>query len=120
KVDVVQCEVTYINDFIQGSGWNSFSEAMSLFSVWCNKGTTGFLPELESFGMNGSFLMANRKGRLHFAAQHVMRELDRKQAIQLRLTARGSPGNSEDTQVLEWLDSAREWIVRGFTDLTSE
>lgn len=119
-IDVTQCELTYVNDFTQGQEWERFAESMALFAHWVNKGSVGFLPQLETFNMNGSFQISNGNGRLHFASRHLLRQIDRKQVVQLRLTARGKPDTGEDSSILEWFDLAREWIVRGFADLTSD
>jgi hypothetical protein len=39
--------------------------------------------------------------------------------VQLRLTARGLPDGQDLDGVLAWMDLGREWIVRGFADITS-
>jgi len=41
------------------------------------------------------------------------------EAVQLRLTARGAPDTPDLDGVLAWMDVGREWIVRGFADITS-
>ena len=118
-IESVLCEMTYVNDFVCGNDWNAFPEAMSLFSNWNNKGSGSFLPALETFNMNGSFLMPFTKGRLSFSAQHMLRQLDSKQVVQLSLVARGNPASDSDDDISNWMDLGREWIVRGFADLTS-
>lgn len=117
--DVKQCEVTYVNDIGKGDAWQSFSESLKLFSPWWGKGTEGFLPPPESLNVAGSFLIPDERGRLHFAARHVIRKIDLQEAIQLRLTARGKPESSKDEDLLSWIDMGHDWIVRGFADLTS-
>jgi hypothetical protein len=118
-IDVKQCEVTYVNDIPRGEGWTTVSDSLSLFSPWWGKGSEGFLPLPETVTVIGSFLLPEERGRLHFAAHHVRRQLDQRDVVQLRLTARGKPDSSADSSVLSWMDLGREWIVRGFTDLTS-
>jgi uncharacterized protein (TIGR04255 family) len=119
QIEAIQAEVTYVNDFVQGEDWNLFPESACLLSNWASKGSTNFLPALETLNLNGSFRMPSGKGRLHFAAQHVLRQRDSKQVVQLRLVARGIPESTADDDVLKWIDFSREWIVCGFTDLTS-
>jgi uncharacterized protein (TIGR04255 family) len=118
-IDVQQCEITYVNDIIKGEGWNNMSQALELFAHWLGRGSDNFLPSPETLSIAGSFLMPEERGRLHFATQHVIRQTDQQQAIQLRLVARGKPQSSDDRDILSWMDESREWIVRGFTDLTS-
>lgn len=118
-IEVQQCEITYVNDIIQGQGWNSVADMPRIFSRWSDQRSGKFLPSAESVELSGSFLMPEELGRLHFAVQHLRREIDDTQVIQLRLTARGKPGSGSDADVLEWMDHGRNWIVRGFTDLTT-
>ena len=118
-LNLQQCEVTYVNDIPRGEGWNSLPEATSLFSPWWGKYTDGFLPAPEAVNVAGSFVMPNQQGRLHFATQNLRRTRDQREVVQLRLTARGKPSGSDTASVLAWMDIGREWIVRGFTDLTS-
>lgn len=120
EIEVQQCEVTYVNDIAQGQQWQRYSDALRLLSYWQEKGTDGFLPPPETFSMSGTFEMPERSGRLHFTAQRVIRRNDNTQALQVKLIARGRPASSQDNDVLAWMDQGREWIVRGFADLTSE
>jgi len=118
---VQQCEVTYVNDILRGEGWESFSDAINLFSLPSGRFTEGFLEELETINIAGTFLMPEEyQGRLHFAIQKLRRSADQRELVQLRLTARGKPMSSDIDGALRWLDIGREWIVRGFTDLTSK
>jgi uncharacterized protein (TIGR04255 family) len=118
-IDVLQCEITYVNDIIKGEGWDGMPQALELFAHWLGTGSDGFLPPPETLNIAGSFLMPGERGRFHFATQHVMRQIDQREAIQLRLVARGKPQSSDEHDIVDWLDFGREWIVRGFTDLTS-
>jgi uncharacterized protein (TIGR04255 family) len=120
SIDVQQCEITYINDLLQGESWNTFAEALSLFAPWWKDGTDGFLPRPETLGISGSIRMPGDHGRLHFNAMHVRRQIDNRESIRLELVARGSPGVGPHADVLKWMDMGHEWIVRGFADLTSK
>lgn len=119
-VDVRQCEMTYVNHIPCGDGRVTFPKALSLLSYWSGRGSNGFLPEPETFGMSASYLMPDDSGRLHFSAQRVIRQADQRDGLQIQLDARGRPASSEDADVLTWMDLGRDWIVRGFTDLTSD
>jgi uncharacterized protein (TIGR04255 family) len=114
-----QCEVTYVNDIPRGEGWDTFAEAIKLLSPWSGTSREGFLPPPETLSISGAFVMTKEMGRLHFATQHLLRTVDDKEVLQLRLTARGKPNSGDDTDILAWMDLGREWIVRGFTDLTT-
>lgn len=119
NVDVQQAELTYVNDISQGDGWNNFGELSKLFAFWRQKGSTGFLPALETMGATGSFEMPDKRGRLHFTVQHLRRSTDQKEVIQLQLVARGKPASSRDDDLMAWLDLGHEWIVQGFVDFTT-
>ena len=120
ELTVTQCEMTYVNDIPRGEGWETYSDSLKLFSIWSGKSTDGFLRIPESLSVMGSFLMPmEHRGRLHFATQNLKRHKDQVDVVQLRLTARGDPQASDVDGILRWMDIAREWIVRGFTDLTS-
>jgi uncharacterized protein (TIGR04255 family) len=118
-INVVQCELTYVNDILRGEGWNTFGESLTLLSNWNSRGSTSFLPSPETLTIVGAFRMPEDRGRLHFATQHVLRQIDQREAIQLRLVARGRPQSTSDEDVLKWIDMGHEWIVLGFVDLTS-
>lgn len=119
EIEVQQCEVTYVNNVPKGEGWETFDQALLLFSYWSGHGTDGFLPTPEVLSMAGSFLMPNEQGRVYFSVQRVIRQEDSREGVQLQLTARGRPRSSADADVVAWMDLGREWVVRGFTDLTT-
>lgn len=119
EFNIRQCEITYVNDIPQGEGWEMFPEALRLFS-WGGLADRKFLPAPETFRTAVSYEMPGQCGRLHVTVQHVLRNTDLKQVVQLRLVARGKPESNSDDDTLIWLDRAREWIVRGFTEVTSE
>ena len=119
-IEVQQCEITYTNDLLQGQGWKTFADSLALFAPWWKAGTDGFLPLPESLGLSGSFHMPEDRGRLHFNAMHVRRQIDNKESIRLELIARGKPVTNTHDDVLNWMDLGHDWIVRGFADLTSK
>jgi uncharacterized protein (TIGR04255 family) len=118
-IDVQQCEVTYVNDVVKGEGWNTIPESLTLLSHWVAQGSDGFLPAPEQLNMAASFQIPDDQGRLHFTTQFVLRQIDNREAFQMHFVARGKPKSSSNQDVIRWLDSGREWIVRGFTDMTS-
>lgn len=122
KIGVVspqQCEVTYVNDILKDEEWKSFDESLDLFAPWWKKGSDGFLPSPENLALSGSFTFQDQSGRLHFVVQRTIRGIDNKEAVQFQLIARGKPSSENDVDLLKWMDLGHEWIVRGFTDLTS-
>ncbi len=119
KIDVQQCDVTYVNDIPLGEGWDSLSDLPKLLGVCSPLRPGSFLPMMETLFLQGSFEMPHNHGRFHFATQFLKRMTDEREVYQLRLTARGKPDSSSESDVLSWLDIGREWVVRGFADLTT-
>jgi uncharacterized protein (TIGR04255 family) len=117
--DVQQCEVQYINH-IELSGWSSFADLIDALGEW--PGTRGkeFLPIPENMSFSTSYLMPGNAGRLRIIMQPAIRSADGKPVVQLNLIARGRPSSSSTEDILNWFDVGREWIVRGFTDFTSQ
>ena len=118
-IAVQQCEITYVNYIVQGEDWETFPEALALISYWSGHGSDGFLPIPESLNMTGSFLVPDHEARLYFYVQRAIRQSDQREGLQVQLSAKGRPASGADIDVLSWMDLGREWIVRGFTDLTS-
>lgn len=120
QINITQCEVTYVNDIVKDNGWRSLKEATELFKPLCAGNPYDFLPTPETIQLNGSYLFPDRKGRLRYALGHGIRPFDKKEVVQLQLFARMRPPSSSNTDVLASIDIGREWVVRGFADITTE
>lgn len=118
--EVNQCEVTYINHIEIGRGWKSFGEVNKVVSYWHGKSLEGFLPNPEKMDLSVDYVIPGRKGRLHIVMRPGIRKEDARDILYLELTARGSPNSSSLEGILEWFDLGHEWIVRGFTDFTTQ
>lgn len=116
---VVQCELTYVNHFEIEREWQSMREMPQILTVWSGKFSEGFLPEPEAVQAGVSFLMPDHQGRLRINLQPAIRLTDRKRILQLNLVARGAPQSQDPGGISRWFDLGHEWIVRGFTDITS-
>jgi len=119
-VSVLQCEVTYINHLDVGQVLNSACGLQEVFPCWSGKTSGSFLPAPENVGFDVTYQMPNHEGRLRVSMKPAIRNQDGQEILQLTLTARGKPKGSDADSVLAWLDKGREWVVRGFTDFTSE
>ncbi len=120
RADVDLCEVTYINHIELGvGGWNVLGDIHRILTLMGEPAARSFLPQPEMFVVNTSFVMGRGQGRLHVVAQPAIRAQDRKQVLQLILTAKGSPKSPRTEDVLDWFDLGHEWIVQGFADLTA-
>ena len=117
---VQQCEVRYINHIELSEGWQTYLNVVRSLDSWPGSEVNGFLPTPEDLQATISYLMPNNKGRLRIIVEPGIRNLDAKPVLQLSLVARGRPASSMTADILEWFDLGREWIVRGFTDFTTE
>lgn len=117
---VSHCEVTYVNHLEHGTVWENFSDLPSLFPSWTGARSGAFLPDPDGLSMNMRYSLPKGQGRLRVSIQPAVRITDGKRVLEFKLTARGPAASSDTADVLKWFDLGREWIVRGFTDLTSE
>ena len=76
------------------------------------------MPPPENAGWSMQFKMPDGLGRLHTGVQRVLTMPRKNEAIRFALTARGCPAEKEEKHLEKWFKTAREWIVRGFCDLT--
>jgi uncharacterized protein (TIGR04255 family) len=115
----IECELTYINHIPKGEGWDTFDDLPRIFSdfVWTQK-MDRFLPNPESVQWQAAFPLPDKKGKLSINLKQATRTEDKVQIFVFELIARGI-GETKIDNIQEWFDVAREWIVRGFTDLTT-
>jgi uncharacterized protein (TIGR04255 family) len=116
-----QYELTYINHISEGEGEQfprDIGHYIPLFA-WASAQSSAFLPPPESAGTHIRFTLPESKGRLHVTIGHGIRKTDQQRIIVLELTARGS-AKPDWADMDEWFALGHEWIVRGFTDLTSQ
>lgn len=116
---ITQCEVTYVNHIARSNGWESSEDLPQVFPCWSGENSGNFLPTPESVVLNSNYVLPNQQGRLHIEAEPAIREADAQEVLQLKLTVRGRPASSSLSDILNWFDLGREWVVRGFTDFTS-
>jgi uncharacterized protein (TIGR04255 family) len=116
-IRINQCEVTYINHIVAGSGWETHDEIEKVFTVWRQpkKAYPGpaqdlmFRARFPILGDDGAFA-----GRLTATLQPVKRVVDGAPMFLFELTARGQIGEGTD-----FFDLGRRWIVRSFAELTT-
>jgi len=119
-LNVMQCEVTYINHIEKGVGWRDYSEFGNVFPQWAGRTVGRFLPVPEDAEFSIRYLMPERRGRLYVRAQPAIRNADLKEIIQLTFVARGRPRSSDSDSVFDWLDASQEYVARSFLDVTTE
>jgi uncharacterized protein (TIGR04255 family) len=114
---VARCEVTYINQFERGREWEHRNDIANVLRPleW----NTDFLPPPDSTSCRWTYGLPDDRGTLQVVLVPAIRNRDAKEIFQLTLTAKGQPASPETEDLLEWMDFGREWIVRGFADLTT-
>jgi uncharacterized protein (TIGR04255 family) len=119
-LEVKGYEVTYINHFIEKPG--SFPLAAETYLPvfnWKGARSDGFLPDPSVLGLDLRFPMPDNRGFLRVSVKHGKRPTDDADVMLMQMTAQGS-AKQEESDMESWLELAHEWIVRGFTDLTSK
>jgi uncharacterized protein (TIGR04255 family) len=114
-----QCEVTYVNHIERGQGWRTMADLPAVCPLLAGRSSSWFLPDAEVVVLTASYVLPDERGRLHISIQPGIRNSDQVEILQLQLTARGRPKSESTSDVLAWLDMGREWVVRGFVDVTS-
>ena len=118
-----QCEVTYVNHFASHEGWESHGQVDNVLAVWSSQLSDDFLPEPEDVRFALRYVIpddeGNSAGRLHVSLQPAYRSTDSEAILVLELTARGRPLGDGVEGALRFLDLGHEWVVRGFTSVTT-
>ena len=119
-IEVLQGEVTYVNHLEIGKGWLSAADLTNVLRCWAEPKGGTFLPSPEGVSLDVRYRFPKNLGRLHVSLRPAVRNTDGAEILQLKLTARGRPEGSDLDSALIWLDTGREWVVRGFADLTTD
>jgi uncharacterized protein (TIGR04255 family) len=115
KIQLTQCELTYINHIPQGSGWNSLRDLGHVFRDFCwHSENRKVLPEPEGLDYQSTFLLPDGAGRMRVRLQTATLAQQGVPVLVLELTTRGILD-----QRVAWFDLAHKWIVEGFQDLTT-
>lgn len=120
SVNPERCELTYINHILKGEGWESAIDVKSIFRDLCWNTETRFLPPPMNVGGQAVFQLPDNKGRLELILQQANRKSDKRPMFVLQNKATGLGEDKNMGAVWEWFSVAHEWIVYGFTDLTTE
>jgi uncharacterized protein (TIGR04255 family) len=117
-----QCEVTYVNHVRVPGPEGSHSSVARVLRCFSELGG-GFLPKSEDsrFAIRYPIRVGSQfKGRLIVTVQPAYVIETGEEILNLSLVARGAPLGTGLDGSLAFLDLGHEWIVRGFTELTTE
>jgi uncharacterized protein (TIGR04255 family) len=119
NLECTRFEMVYVNQVFEPKG--TFPMALERFTdlvQFRQRKADHFLPDPSSFSAEIQFNIPENSGVLSVSFKHGTRS-DEKDVLQIDLTAR-KQASPEGTELKSWLNVAHTWIVRGFTDLTSE
>jgi uncharacterized protein (TIGR04255 family) len=117
----VQYEITYVNHIPEGEGWNGLEDVGKVFPDFRWKiDRKRFLPSPSGTNLRLTFDLPDRTARMHFIVRNGVRAHDQTHLIVCEIAARGIPVSDSQEAMWTWFDTAREWIVKGFVDLTDE
>jgi uncharacterized protein (TIGR04255 family) len=121
SVEPNQCEVTYLNIIPAGEGWQKHGDLGEVLTVFTTRYSDDQLEKPEEASVNVQYVLKDDKdepvGRLHIAANPVIRVSDSRAAIRPTLTARGKPDGDRIEGIMRFLDRGHEAIVRGFASI---
>jgi uncharacterized protein (TIGR04255 family) len=112
-------ELTYVNEFPLGG--NTPFASMDKYlrsSSWCEV-TVGILPEPSAFNLAWAFEMPDGNGQMLVTVNPAKRT-DGRDVVLFVLKCTSATSKQSVASADGWFDLAHEWIVRGFSDLTTE
>jgi uncharacterized protein (TIGR04255 family) len=118
QIEVVQCEVTYINHLVRGREWKTFDDKSRIFRIWTSASAES-LRASQMVSFMTVFELPDNAGTLQVAIQPGIRKRDNKEIMQFSLTATGKPAGSSLADILKWLDLGHVAVVTSFRDLTT-
>jgi len=117
----LEYELTYINHIPKGDGWDSIEDLPKIFNDfnWNYYKESRFLPKPQRISWRSEFSLPDEKGSLIVSLKHAIRSDDNSPIIVLELKTNGFCKSADKKNIFEWFDFSHEWIVKGFTDLTT-
>lgn len=116
----IEYELSYINHIPKGQGWNTIDDLPKIFLDYAwEKTKERFLPKPKKVSWQKEFLLPEKKGHLIVSFKQAIQKEDKVPLLVLELKTRGIDESATKDRMREWFDLAHEWIVRGFTDLTT-
>lgn len=115
-----QCEVTYVNHVAASDlGPDTGPLGNLLIGVQPKEGEYLPRPQFADYSCQYDLYSDEVIGRLHVSSRPTQNIESGDEYIELTLVARGAPTSRDIPGVFQFLDQGREWIVRGFKDMTT-
>ncbi len=121
RVNIKECELMYNNHIFYDELIDTPAKIGDLFPDfgWMSR-EDRFLVAPEPQLCRLHFDLPEDSGILRVELRHGKRQSDERPLFVLQLTARGLGEAEDDKDIRQWYDTSHEWIVRAFSDLTSE
>jgi uncharacterized protein (TIGR04255 family) len=118
ELEPMEYELSYINHIPKGIGWSTIDDLPEIFSefIW-HKTKARFLPNPENINWTSRFPFNENKSHLTVSLKQAIRKEDELPILIFELKANGI---DRENDIRNWFDLAHQWIVRGFTDLTTK
>jgi len=114
-VSPIGYELTYVNE-IEVSRESVAQDVAKCVRMYIPLQQPEFLPEPVSVSGLWLYNLPDSKGNLRANLNHL-RKPDAREVVALSLSCFGAA--SSRVSMADWFETAHEWIVRGFTDLTT-
>lgn len=116
------CELVYLSPIDSGQGWDDFADLGAVLAPWSGKTSDEFLPQVAAVRTSMTYPLPDEAGWLHVETNPARRLADGRPALMLQMRAVGAPFEKSlegGRPALKSLDLGHEWIIRGFTSVTT-
>ena len=120
ELNPIKYELSYSNHILKGQGWDTIEDIPSIFTdfVW-KKTSDRFLSNPKKITWQTEFSLPENNGSLFVSLKQGVRAENKVPMLILTLKTQGASESPSKEAVREWFNLSHEWIVRGFTDLTT-
>ncbi len=119
EVQPLQYELTYVNEIPQGKAWLTLEDIGKIFpDISWKKSSQRFLTCPQNISWATVFELPDQLGRLHTSVKSVI--LNERLTLLFELTVRGIGSFTSRDTSQDWFNTAHEWIVYAFADLTDK
>lgn len=117
---IVEHELTYINQIPQGQGWDTLADLPKVLPIFCvTSENFSFLPHPKNLIWSMRFDLPDSMGNLDVRLNQATRRTDKHPVLLLQLSAKGKAMSATWDSSRAWFNTAHDWIVKGFADLTA-
>jgi uncharacterized protein (TIGR04255 family) len=116
----VECELTYINHIPKKAEHELGEELERIFKDFLWNQPPRFLPNPVDISWNLKFALPEKRGGLTATIKRAKLIEGNVPIFVLDFTARGIGISKDRAGIRDWFDTAHEWIVWGFADLTTD